>query len=380
LISYSSFIKETEKLVNSRIAGSNDESVFAEYLESILFKSTDKVERQFFTFPFLYNQYELNFLCIMYCLALMGYILFPILGVVFLILTGLYHIIVNFYDFLPLKFLLSKNKSQNIISEINPQKEVQQTLIFTSHLDSPYTNGLLEDPYRKHFRKMRIAFNACFIVLFIFSAMRSTGFLSIVTEYLSLIPFIGLAYIMFYQNKTVTYSYSSGVNNSLTSIGVILNLADHFYLSRLKHTKLMFCIFGAKEQKTRGSNQFIKENLKDLNNVKVINLEGLSGDELKLINNEYLINHDKKLINQVSDICKKAEIRFTVGTPLNYTDAFSFSLEKIPAITILSQDKKGITFSYGLKKDSIEKMSEPNLNKVYNMCKEIAQLTDEKKF
>lgn len=377
MISYQSFIKETENLVTSRIAGSNDESVFADYLESILKKTTDKTKKESFIFPFLYNQYEINFLCIMYCFSLMGYILFPILGVIFLILTALYLISVNFYDFLPLQYLLPKRKSENIISEINPKKEVKQTIIFSSHIDSPYVNNLLEDPFRKNFRKIRSIFVSFFIILFVFSVLRSLNIFSFITEYFSLIPFIGLAYIMFYQNKTVTYSYSLGVNNSLSSIGVLLNLSDHFYLSRLKHTKIIFCLFGAKEQKIRGSNYFIKNNFKNLENVKVINLEGLSGDDLKIINSEYFINHDKKLINQVSNLLSKAQIPFTIGSPLNYTDAFSFSLEKIPAVTILSQDKNGITFSYGLKKDSIEKMSEPNLIKIYNVCKEIAYLTDE---
>lgn len=379
MISYQSFVKKTENLVTSRIAGSNDESVFADYLESILKKITDKTKKESFIFPFLYNQYEINFLCIMYCFSLMGYILFPIWGVIFLILTALYLISVNFYDFLPLQYLLPKRKSENIISEINPKKEVKQTIIFSSHIDSPYVNNLLEDPFRKNFRKIRSIFVSFFIILFVFSVLRSLNIFSFITEYFSLIPFIGLAYIMFYQNKTVTYSYSLGVNNSLSSIGVLLNLSDHFYLSRLQHTKIIFCLFGAKEQKIRGSNYFIKNNFKNLENVKVINLEGLSGDDLKIINSEYFINHDKKLINQVSSLLSKAQIPFTIGSPLNYTDAFSFSLEKIPAVTILSQDKNGITFSYGLKKDSIEKMSEPNLIKIYNVCKEIAYLTDEEK-
>lgn len=376
-----SFIKIINYIHNEigeRVAGSREEKLASSYLKSVFEKFSDDIKIDSFPCVPRSSQYEINFFCIMYCISLLGYIVYPIISIFSIIFVFIYLFISEFYGIKLLHLILPKSRSQNLIAKIKASKEKKQTIIFSAHIDSPYIVELFESKLKEYIFELKKVFFLFFIVLLLIVIINIFNLIPSLVDYLYLIPFVGLSFVIFFQNKVVTYERSFGANSSLAGVSVLAQLADYFYLARLKNTELVFCLFGSKEQNLTGSKDFVAKNYKDLKNIYNINLDAISGDKLIIAKKEGFVKHDKELIKIILEIGKKNNLDIKTKNIELMTDANSFSFEKIPATSILSLDKNGIPLNYCSKKDIPSNISEEQLEKIYKLCLETAKKLDER--
>ncbi len=374
----SNLIYDIHQTIGNRITGSREEKLTAKYIKSILSQFSDEVILDSFKCNSRSKQYEINFFSIMYCFALLGYIIYPPSSIATILLVIVYLILLIFYDFRLIDYFFSDDKSQNIIARIKPKGEIKEKIIFTAHTDSAYVNNIYDHKLRSYSMYFDQVFLTCFSLLLLISLFKVFDIFSFLVDYLYLLPFFSLGIILYLQNKSVNYEKSFGANNSLSGLSITIGLAKHFFYNKMEHTEIYICNFGAKEANFKGSKVFLKKYYQEIKNARIINLESISGGPLYISEKESMTNHSSELVNDILSLADNISISAYKSKNNLKTDARIFSYEKIRAITILSLDKNGIPLRYCLKEDLPIYILEEDLQNTYKICIELVKLIDER--
>ncbi len=375
----SDFIYYIHQNIGARTSGSREEKLAARYIKSVLSQFSDKVELTNFLCNGRSNQHELNFICILYCLSLIGYLTYPPLAIFFILIFLVNIILLKFYDIKIIDLWLTKNKSQNVIANINPYKEIKNTIIFSAHIDSPFVSEKYENKYKEYIKYFDMAFPVLFGLLFFITLIKILKWADFLVDYLYLLPFLFIGAVIFFQNKFVKYEKSFGANNDLSGLSINLELAKHFYINRTNHTEIIIANFGAKEANFQGSKNFLKNNLDLLKKSTVINLESVAGGLLHIISSEKNVKHDNETLNKILIAAKEINIKLnSAKSDVVTTDASIFSYEKLKSVSFLSFDKYGIPLRYCLKEDVPQYIFEEDLQNVFKICVKFVELIDEK--
>ena len=373
------FIYYIHQNIGARVPGSREEKLAARYIKSVLSQFSDKTDSQSFMCNSRSWQHEFNMVCILYCLALIGYLTYPPSAIFFILLYGVHILLIKIYDIKVTDIWLSKNKSQNIIANIKPYKEIKNTIIFAAHTDSAYTTELYDTKYRNYLTLINRAFPSLFGLLLFITLINIFKIADVVIDYLYLLPFLAIGAVIYFQNKFVKYEKSFGANNDLSGISINIELAKHFFINRTNNTEIIIANFGAKEADFAGSKNFLKNNLDLLKKSIVINMESVAGGELNIISQEKSIVHDKETVKILVEASQKANIKLnTAKSDIITTDAGVFSYEKIKAVSFLSFDKYGIPLRYCLKEDVPQYIFEEDLQNVFKICVKFVELIDER--
>ncbi|MFN8578132.1 MAG: M28 family peptidase [Candidatus Sericytochromatia bacterium] len=373
------FIYYVEQNIGSRIAGSKEEKLIARYIKSILSHNSDKTDIESFFCNSRSSQHEFNTISIIYLLGIIAYINYPPSTLFFIFLYIIYIIFDKFYAIKIIDFIYSKSKSHNLISVIKPFKEIKNTIIFTSHLDSPYINKLYESKYKDYLSAFNLIFPILFFLLFIVTLIKINHWADILIDYLYLMPFLAIGLVIYLQNKFVTYEKSFGANNGLSGVAINLELANHFFIERTNNTQIIIANFGAKEANLSGSKYFLNKNLDILKEAYIINIDSVAGGILHILESEKNIKHNNEVIKIIIDIAKEQNINLECAkSEVVTTDASTFSYEKFKSVSFLSFDKYGIPLRYCLKEDLPQYMFEEDLQNVFKICVKFVEYIDER--
>lgn len=368
-------IYEIQKNIGSRIAGSSEEKMASRVIKNIF---EDNCKNILFD-PFYCNprsiQNEIVFSCVVYCLSLLGYIVYPIFAPIILLFYFFNFYLIKFFDIRFSDIFVKKSKSHNLIAKYGDNDKAK-TIIFTANIDSPYFMKLYSSSIRKYSLKLKEYFNVSFIILFIISVIKVLNIIPFFDDYIYLLPFMLIALIVFFYDNTVSYEKTLGANNNLSGVSVLAHLSEHLKELDLKNVNVWLCVFGAKNANLAGSKFFVNKYFKEIKNSEVINITSVSGDNLYIITREnyFKLNNN---INLVDFIYKTSE---NIGIKLyrNFinidTDSAPFSYEKIPSTTITSLDKDLIPLRYNIIDDLPQYIKEEQLVNVFNICKEIIRV------
>lgn len=376
------FIYEIYQNIGERPAGSREEKLAARHIKSLFGQYTNDVTIETFKCINRRKQHLINLACISYALALFAYLIYPPAAIVIICFTVISYILIKYFDIDIFAIFFPVNKSQNVIARFIPGGETKNIIIFSAHIDSSYVVRIYEGKLREFAFRIKKIFHGLFILLFIISLFRTLNWLPSLIDYLYLLPFAGLGLAVYYQKLTVTYDKSFGANDNLSGISVLVGLAQYFSSNKAENTEIRLCAFGAGETGSTGSKYFVRTHFKKIKDkTKVINIDSVAGGAIYVITKELDtgIKHNRNLINIVNQAAKNAEISiYEKALEDIVTDAASFSFEKIPATTLLSLDKYGIPLRYHVKEDLPQYISEEQLQDIYKICIETAELIDER--
>jgi len=376
------YIYEIYQKIGERPAGSREEKLAARHIKSIFGQFSPEVSIETFKCIARRKQHLRNLACISYALALFAYLLYPPAAIIIICLTVISYILINFNDIDIFAIFFPTAKSQNVIARFKPKAESKKILIFSANIDSPYVVRLFEGKTREYAFLIRKIFTGLFILLFIISLFRTLEWLPSVIDYLYLLPLAGLGLAVYFQTMTVTYDKSFGANDNLSGIAILLGLAKYFSENKLENTEVCLCAFGAEETGLAGSKFFVKTHYKEIKEkARILNITSVAGGALYVVTSEYDtgIKHNKAMIRQLCQAAKNSGIAvYEKALEGISTGAGPFSFEKIPSVALLSLDKYGIPLRYHVKEDLPQYISEEQLQDVYKICIETAELTDER--
>lgn len=362
------------KNIGIRITGSPEEKMASRYIKNLFEEATNDVTIEPFKCNPRSNQHQIILSCVLYCLALLGYVFYPLFAPMILIFYVINFTLNKFFDLRLLDLVVKKATSHNVIAKFKPQREVKNLLIFTANIDSPYVSKLYEKKLKLTPLQMTQYFDYIFLGFFVISLIKITNFFSLVDDYLYVLPFLGVGFIAYFYDATVTYEKSFGANNNLSGTVVLTALAEYLKEYKIKNTEVWLCLFGAKEANSIGSKVFLNKYLPQIKKAKILNLDSIVGGNFFIIgakeNNKELITTFRKTAQDIG-----FSIRYSSSNMV--TDLTHFSKQKIIACSLISLDKNGIPLRYNVKDDLPQYIKEKDLDDVYNMCREFVKTQDE---
>jgi len=206
----------------------------------------------------------------------------------------------------PIRFLLPRVPSRNIVARIAPKREARRRAVVLSHLDSnrcrlAWCAG-----------KARTIKYGSIATLAVYSANGLLYFLGAATgwhwPYLASFP--GAFYVLATLIVLIVDTrrpYSPGANDNAASVAVNLGLAERLTKDPLEKTEVFLAFTGAEEVDHRGLKVLLKEHT-ELREALFIDLEGVGGGELCYLAQEGLIKHyrpDPELVALVEEMAKR---------------------------------------------------------------------------
>lgn len=370
-----SIVQEIYKNIGSRLTGSAEEKMASRYIKNLFEEATNDVSFEAFKCNHRSNQHHIMLSCILYCLALLGYVFYPLFAPMILIFYIINFSLNKFFDLRLLDFAVKKATSHNVIAKFKPQKEVKNLLIFTANIDSPYVSKLYEKKLRLTPLQMKQYFEYIFWIFLGISLIKITNLFSLIDDYLYVLPFLGIGFIAYFYDTTVTYEKSFGANNNLSGTVVLTAIAEYLKEHKLKNTEVWLCLFGAKESNSMGSKVFLNKYETQIKKAKLINIDSISGGNLFIIGSK---ENDKELITAFRKTAQDIGLGLRYSNSNLVTDLTHFSKQKITSCTLISIDKNKIPLRYNVKDDLPQYLKEKDLEDVYNMCREFVKTQDEK--
>jgi len=206
----------------------------------------------------------------------------------------------------PIRFLLPRVPSRNIVARIAPKREARRRAVVLSHLDSnrcrlAWCAG-----------KARTIKYGSIATLAVYSANGLLYFLGAATgwhwPYLASFP--GAFYVLATLIVLIVDTrrpYSPGANDNAASVAVNLGLATRLAIEPLERTEVWLAFTGAEEVDHRGLKVLLREHT-ELREALFIDLEGVGGGELCYLTQEGLIKHyrpDPGLLKLAEEAAKR---------------------------------------------------------------------------
>ncbi len=250
-----------------------------------------------------------------------------------------------------LDFLFKKTEGRNIIGRVDPAGEVNQTLIFSAHYDSPYVFHYLQNIQKNYILIVIITLTVYFLGLIIsLSAMLfqilSPGSFTYEASWLIGMS-VGLIFILPYY-FFITDEVSPGAGDNLIAVSILLQLAGYFKKpeNALQNTELVFLITDAEESGLRGARAFVKEHHDQLTATPHYNYNMdsiFSVNHLTFLTSD--INNTVNLSNNLAEkgiqiaktlgyTAEKMKIPFGGGA----TDSGEFAKVGIPSTSLIAMD------------------------------------------
>lgn len=370
-----SIVLEIYKNIGSRITGSSEEKIASRYIKNLFEEATNDVTFEAFKCNPRSNQHQIMLSCILYCLALLGYVFYPLFAPIILVFYIINYLLTKFFDIRLIDFVIKNVTSHNVIAKFKPQKGAKNLLIFTANIDSPYVSKLYEKKLKLTPLQKKQYFEYIFWIFLGISLIKITNLFSLIDDYLYVLPFLGIGFIAYFYDATVTYEKSFGANNNLSGAVVLTAIAEYLKEHKLKNTEVWLCLFGAKESNSMGSKFFLNKYATQIKKAKLINIDSVSGGNLFIIGSK---ENDKELITAFRKTAQDIGLGLRYSSSNLVTDLTHFSKQKITSCTLISIDKNKIPLRYNVKDDLPQYLKEKDLEDVYNMCREFVKTQDEK--
>jgi hypothetical protein len=254
----------------------------------------------------------------------------------------------------PIRRLLPRAASQNVIATIAPSGEHRQDIILMGHLDTNHC-GLI-------FRSVR-AINAMRIISALFGFASYVQLVlyavGLVTQAAWLWPWAmlpavisaGLLGIVMLEAELAPLS--AGANDNATGAGLVLTLGEQLLNSPLRHTRVWLACTGCEEVKHYGAEDFLKRHITELVRPHAIVFEMLGRDGPGYLLRESTINvytfrASPEMVTLAEAVAHQHPELGAHPTQIEggHSEMANAILAGVPAITIAGIDEGGTRFGY----------------------------------
>jgi hypothetical protein len=221
----------------------------------------------------------------------------------------------TFRDY-PLRQLLPHGPSQNVIAVLPPEKDVQQRVVLTGHLDSHqavfwYANDVLVTIYA--LAAPVIVFGT-FLAPPLYLLLALTGWSPLRWLTLFLAGMHGLAWLT--SLSADFNSVSPGANDNASAVGTVLALGERLRQQPLEHTEVWLAFTGCEESGADGMIHLLQQEGEALRDALMINFELVGiGERLVYLQSEGVLRK-QKINPDVERLVKEVGQAFDLA-PLN---------------------------------------------------------------
>jgi hypothetical protein len=241
-------------------------------------------------------------------LMLTAFIVYPLGGRVSAIVGALIAVLALAFESLelgfrpnPLRWLLPKGDSQNVVATIPPAAEHRQDLVLIGHVDTnhaslTFTSIGWVDFWRITAPLVFLSF-AFEVVLYVLGAV----FGWVWVWQASIISAVGALILIAVCVQAELSPFSPGANDNATGVGLVLALAEHFQAEPLAHTRVWLACTGCEEVKHYGAIDFFERHQAEMLNPKSLVFEMLGRDgpawlEQEVIVPPFAYNADSEMV------------------------------------------------------------------------------------
>jgi acetylornithine deacetylase/succinyl-diaminopimelate desuccinylase-like protein len=358
------FISSIIAQFGGRVAGSQEERNAQLYFKSLLEPFCDSVEFHEFQAAISSKFHSLKAFCLVFVLALVVFQFNVLLATLLALFNSSLFILHFILSFEILDFLYKKKKSCNVIGTIEPEQEATSTLLIAGHMDSVYefqwwyklekTGALLTG-----ISGFLIAIQG---IVFLIAAAFFLGF--------GRLPFVfqiiwGIQ-LLFTPALITFYAMHGkikvdGAMDNLTGVALAYEMGKHFSSNhKLQHTRLKIISFGSEECGLRGSKNYVKDHIEELQSQKthVINVDSIKNKALLTILEEELmarVIYDENMTATMEQAFQNCGVPFhKIKLAIGATDGAAFAAQEIPATSIIGMSTKEFEPTYHTRLDTIE--------------------------
>jgi hypothetical protein len=180
----------------------------------------------------------------------------------------------------------------------------------------------------------------------------------------------GLVLAFYFLSNMVTNTPLIGANDNLTSVSMLLAIGNYLKENPTKNLEVRLISFGGEEPGLVGSAFYVEKRLDELNNVININYETLGSGTLGVISKERdnNVTHDEGLVAFIQNVGRELDIELkTIQIHYGNTDAGSFSKRGFSGATIACYGEHDVFNLWHSTEDIVENVDEKLLQKVYKL-------------
>ncbi len=391
---FSELIFELVREVGPRPPGSVAEKKAAYWIMHKFGEYTPEVKVEKFQTCPRALQNLIDFVVYSYLVSVFLYFIQPIFSLLLPLTSLLILYLTRFKGMEILDKFASKAESQNVIAIFKPVRENREArkLIFSGHHDSAYFMPLFQKKYLRFIPliiKTAIfgIFSLIFISFFKFLVLEGFSFCNIkifnysIYDLLIYVPLVGLGSALFFKFNTVTNVPVIGANDNLSSIAVLIGLADALSRKKTEKTEIWLVSFGSEEPGLKGSRRFVKKHIDELRNSYLVNMEMVGKGDLIVLRAEKSVGakHSSEAVKIVLEAAEKTNLKIKdsiIG--FGDTDASSFTRKGLKATTVMGVNKNNIPFYAHTWEDKPENVEEKNLQETLKLCLSIIEVVEKR--
>lgn len=177
----------------------------------------------------------------------------------------------------PLRRLLPKGRSQNVVAVVPPREEVRRRAVLVGHLDTHRTPFLFGSPARLRLFGLlsSLGFGGMAVLGAVFVAGAVTQEPAL--YYASLAPTVVLLLILPLLVQSDFTPYTAGANDNASGAAVVLSLAERLSAAPLTNTEVWTVHTGCEEVGCYGAVAFLREHRQRLDGACFISLDSVGG-------------------------------------------------------------------------------------------------------
>jgi len=296
--------------------------------------------------------------------------------------------------------LFRKENMTNVHAVIEPEEEVESTLIFTSHHDSAPLFTIPKDDKNRviislylpliHYAVLLLLSLSCFLADIFSGKLLAFNLPPLVIVILLSLMTLS-SFIYWYLYKLIGREYSPGSGDNLISSCLLTELCHYFYWKKqngrgLKSTRLIFASFDGEECGLKGSEKWYKQHKDLCLNAKVLNIDSpYYAEHLAFLTKD--VNGFEALSSSLAASCaakaKKMGYRVDVGALslfMGATDAASAAREGLEATTLMGIPLSGSASApYHTKEDVPDALDQKTLEEVISIAIKLVEADNPEK-
>lgn len=253
----------------------------------------------------------------------------------------------------PLRALLPRGDSQNVVTVLPPQGEHQRDLILIGHLDTNHSPLTFRSPQWVDFLRVWTSLTFFgYILMILFYAIGFFTGAAWVWPVVAPGALVTLVFLLICLEAEFA-PFSPGANDNASGAGLVLSLAEHLLAEPLRHTRMWFVNTGCEEVKHYGAIDFFERHKAEFRNPAAVVFEMLGVDGPAWLLREGMIQvFMVKADPDLAELCARVALANpelgghptqVSGGHSEMADALRFG---VPAITLIGIDAGGTRFNY----------------------------------
>jgi len=381
------FIERIISEIGPRPAGSTSEYRAGEIIADELRKRTAEVRYHDTTVCPNIIHGLINMMIGVYLFSALIFLFLPLASAIIIgvLLTAL--LLMRIFGNRVIDWLFHSTPTRNIIGIFRPKGMAEKILIFSGHHDSPNMMPLFSQPYKPYIHLFETVVLVCMGLLIPSGIIRTitSGPATLLPslgwfDLLYAVSLVGLIPGFFYRFKMISPERNLGANDNLSSVAVLLGIADHLKKKRLKKTEVWLISFGSEEPLIYGSAGFARDFPDLIKKAVHFNMETLGAGDLAVIRKEKMTMtaYTPEVIAFIQRAGKRAGFELpAIDITYGGTDSYPIIKAGGRSACLFGMDETELFSLWHCPDDNPDNIDENNLQKALQICIEAIREYDE---